>query len=302
MVDATPVPDPLLGRTTVTGIGLLSCMLFAGPLWSQVPEIPRSTVGMPVEISDLVLPGSQLETAPITDETPVVVRIDAVHPHGTEFRYDLVCYTLEPGEFNVADYLQRKDGSTTDGLPELLLSSESLLPAGQIEPHGLTPRSLPWLGGYRLALVLAGIAWVIGLVWILYPKRKSTETESESSAEPTSLADRLRPLVVEAVEGRAEPVRLAELERALVRYWRRRLQLEDLTAAEALSRLREHEEAGALMTQLEVWLHRPASDATIDINNLLAPYRDVSPDDLPLRPNDVEASTTASHVTQGAAP
>ena len=98
------------GHAAAAGMALLWFVLFAGPLWSQVPEIPRSTVGMPVQISDLVLPGPELEPVPITDETPVVVRIDAVYAHGTGFRYDLVCYTLEPGEFDVSDYLRRKDG------------------------------------------------------------------------------------------------------------------------------------------------------------------------------------------------
>lgn len=297
MAPSHPQRNPVrAGQGAFALAAFVGALLAAGPLRSQVADEFRSTVGLPVEISDLVLPGTELEPVPITDETPVVIRIDAVYPHGTEFRYDLVVYTLEPGEFDVCDYLQRKDGSGTDDLPAVTLSSESLLPRGQIEPHALKSRALPWVGGYRLLMVLAGVVWIAGLVWILYPKRKAAGVGVESSAEPVSLADRLRPLVVDAVKGRAEPARLAELERALVRYWRRRLQLEDVTPGEALARLREHEEAGALITQLENWLHRPAADEAIDVNALLAPYRDVSPDDLPLRTEDRENGAAARAV------
>ena len=283
----------------IAGIAVLWLTFAAAPLWSQEPEIPAGTVGMPVEIPDLVLPGPELEPAPITDDTPVVIRIDAVYPHGTGFRYDLVCYALEPGEHDLRDYLRRKDGSATDDLPQLLLASESLLPAGQIEPHQLVPGSLPWLGGYRLLLLVVGVVWLAGLVWILYPKRKAAAPADASPAEPTSLADRLRPLILEAVDGRAEPARLAELERALVRYWRRRLQLEDIPVSEALTALREHAEAGALMTQLEFWLHQPANASDVDVNTLLAPYRNVSPNDIPLSRGDRKGETVAPAAAGG---
>ena len=35
---------------------------------------------MPVDIEQQVLPGPELEPLPVTDKTPVVIRIDAVYP------------------------------------------------------------------------------------------------------------------------------------------------------------------------------------------------------------------------------
>ncbi len=95
-----------------------------------------------------------------------------------------------------------------------------------------------------------------------------------------SLADRLRPLVTEAMAGRLAPAKLAELERALVSYWRRRLNLESLTPVEAIARLKAHPEASPLVTQLENWLHRPAGDRNVDVALLLEPYRNIAPDAL----------------------
>ena len=60
-----------------------------------------------------VLPGSELEVKPIGERTPIVLRIVRVFPHGTAFRYDLEYYGLEPGSFDLKDYLQRKDRSST---------------------------------------------------------------------------------------------------------------------------------------------------------------------------------------------
>ena len=62
------------------------------------PQLAGSTVGLPARAEQLVLAGTQLEPAPWDDATPVVVRIEAVYPHGTAFRYDLVYQGLEPGE------------------------------------------------------------------------------------------------------------------------------------------------------------------------------------------------------------
>jgi hypothetical protein len=165
-------------------------------------------------------------------------------------------------------------------LPVLTFKVGSLLPQGQIEPHGLSFASLPWLGGYRLMMIVAGILWIVGLVWLVYPRRKKAAAHAAAAAPPLSLADRLRPLVTEAMAGRLPPAKLAELERALVSYWRRRLGLEDLAPMEALATLRAHPEASPLVTQLEAWLHRPAGQQSVDVAQLLEPYRNIAPEEL----------------------
>ncbi|MBS0266397.1 MAG: hypothetical protein JSS02_30985 [Planctomycetes bacterium] len=245
------------------------------------PAVTKSTVGMPVKIEQIVLPGTELEPLPVTDNTLVVLRVDAVYPHGTAFRYDLVCYGLEPGEYDLRQSLRRKDGSSTTDLPPLPFHVGSQLAAGQIEPHDLGAAKLPWLGGYRLWMVLGGVVWLAGLLWLVYPRKKPEEaTEVAEVAPAVSLADRLRPLVTDAVAGRLPPAQLAELERALVSYWRRRLNLQDLAPAEALARLRADPEASPLVTQLETWLHRPPTPTQVDVAALLEPYRQIAPDAL----------------------
>jgi hypothetical protein len=252
----------------------------AGGASSVTRSLPEANVGVQVAVADLVLPGAELEPVPVDDATPVIIRVDAVSPHGSDLRYDLVCSGLEPGEFDLRRFLRRKDGSSTDDLPELLFRVNGLLPPGQMEPHPLQAARLPWLGGYRSLLLMGGLLWSAALVWLLMPRKPQRAPESQQAAAPETLADRLRPLVTDAIQGRVSPARLAELERALVQYWRRRLSLDGLSPAESIAALRAHPEASPLLVQLESWLHRPGGDRQININELLEPYRNVSPDDL----------------------
>ena len=74
----------------------------------RTTALPASTVGLPVEVEQLVLPGTELEPAPWDDKSPIVIRVEAVYPHGTSLRYDLMYQGLEPGEHDLRKYLAAK--------------------------------------------------------------------------------------------------------------------------------------------------------------------------------------------------
>jgi hypothetical protein len=230
---------------------------------------------MPARIEQVVLPGPELEARrPEGSREPVVLRVVNAYPHGTAFRYDLEYYGLEPGTFNLADYLVRQDGTPASGLPELRVEVRPLLPPGQVEPHALEPVRPPWLGGYRAWMIVAGVVWVLGLGAILFAGRRRKKGAG-AAGRPLTLAERLRPMVEGAVAGRLSPAELADLERTLLAYWRRRLGLERRKPAEALAELRRHPEAGPLLEQLETWLHRPNAAGRVDVAALLKPYQDL---------------------------
>lgn len=238
-----------------------------------------STVGRPARIEQYVLPGSALEVKPLSERTPIVLRIVRVFSHGTAFRYDLEYYGLEAGTFDLKDYLQRKDRSSTAELPSIPVTIQSILPPGRIKPNPLASRLAPRLGGYRLVLFVAGVLWVIGLVLLLLAGRRRQAARA-AVVRPLTVAERLRPLVEGAMAGRLPPARLAELERALLAYWERRLHLRQRKPIEALNELRRHPEAGPLLRQLETWLHRPGGGAAVDVAALLAPYQHAPADAL----------------------
>lgn len=253
----------------------------------EVANSRTSPVGMPARLEQIVLSGSELVAKPIDAQGPMVLRIVRTFPHGSDFRYDIEYYGLEPGKWNLANFLERKDGSEIGELTDLTVEITTMLPPGQVEPNKLAGEPVQGLGGYQLAMILGGVAWGIGLLAILFVGRKKADSGGDKSETSTSLADRLRPIVQQAIAGELSSERLAELEMMLVAFWRKRLDIEHADAAEVIPRLRAHNSAGPLLIQLEEWLHQPGSNKAIDIAVLLEPYRDLPPDAL-------EASTASA--------
>lgn len=260
----------------------LALVLMATPLADAraVPPLSKSSVGKAVRIKQLLLPGTELEARPLENrQSPIVLRIVDSFRHGTAYRYELEYYGLRPGRYDLRDFVQRKDRSATADLPNLPVEIVALLPAGQILPHELTARRLPWLGGYRALLVGGALVWLAGLAAILLVRRHRHEQPAAQQEVRVSLADQLRPLVDAAVKGTLSSEQQAQLDRLMLGYWRRRVGLVDLEPADALVKLRDHEQAGALLRQVELWLHAPPGSQSVDVAALLAPYRDLPPED-----------------------
>jgi hypothetical protein len=236
---------------------------------------------MPGKLTGVVLPGSELEPKPYDDrKRPVVVQSLTAYPHGTAFRYDIEFYGLDPGTYDLRDYLKRKDGSPTTDLPPLPVKVNPIRPPGQVEPNKLEIDRGPRVGGYWLMVGAGVLVWVLGLLalvgWFLWPLLRSHR--GVAYARPVSLADRLRPLVEGAIAGKLTQPELASLERALLAFWRRRLGLEAAEPAEAMAVMRKDPDAGPLLGQLEAWLHKPGARGPADVAELLRPYRDLPPD------------------------
>ncbi len=253
--------------------GLLAAAVLVpgGPLRAE--DRRESTVGMPARIDQIVLPGSELKVGPPEDRrAPVVLRIARRFPHGSAFRYDLVYHSLEPGTFDLRDYLRRKDGSSVADLPPLRVTIKPVLPPGQVLPNELEARPSRLLAWYRPALIAGGVLWVVVLVAILLVGRRR-RGGAGTGPQPLTLADRLRPLVEGAMTGSLTQAQRADLERTLLAYWRRRLGLGDRKPADTFAVLRAHPEAGPLLERLEAWLHRPGRAGDVDVGALLSPYR-----------------------------
>lgn len=260
-----------------------------GAVSAQSRDERTAAVGMRAVVEQVVLQGSELVAAPIVAGAPIVVRVLATWPHGEHFRYDLEWSGLEPGSYDLVKFLARKNGSSMDGAGTVPVTVTSLLPKGQLEPGKLTPIATQRLDAYRTLQIVAAVVWVIGLLLILFVGRRRKQRAAPSAPQPT-LADRLRPLVEIVASGRGDDSTKAELERVLVACWRRKLGLQNVKAAPAIVAIREHPEAGVLLRQIEAWLHAPGAAVAIDLEQLLAPYRTMTADDLEPLPADAEAA------------
>jgi hypothetical protein len=264
-----------------TKAGFIVLLLLAGSIRAE--DTRSTTVGVTGRIEQLVLPGGELEAVPKTDrKAPLELRVARTFPHGSAFRYDLEYQGLEPGRFDLKNYLRRKDGLSTADLPAIVVEVSPLLQPGQVVPHALEIHKPPPLGGYRTLRIAAGVGWGLGLIAILYFGflRRKKDAKGPVAGEPLSLADRIRPLVEGAIAGKLSQPQLASLERSLLAYWRRRLRLEASDPAQAMETLRSHAEAGPLLEQLDVWLHRPGRAGPLDLPGLLAPYQRIPADAL----------------------
>lgn len=241
---------------------------------------PKVPVGISGRIEQVVIPGGLLEERAIDgSKTPVVLRIEASYPHGSAHRYDLVYYGLEPGTYNLIDFLQYPDGKPFEGDDSIEVVVYPVLPPDVVKPNEIEIHKTGRFGGYRTLAIVAGVFWVIGLVLILTVGR-GTAGQKQEQTGPATLADRLRPMIESASQGSATHRELADLERILVAYWRRKLGFDSLPSAQAIGKLREHPDSGPLLMELESWLHRPGGAANCDVETLLAPYRDLAADEL----------------------
>jgi hypothetical protein len=235
----------------------------------------HATVGFPITIEGQVIAGSEVRPKLIDDRAqPIIIRIVATYPHGTDFRYDLEFYGLEPGEFDLADFLQRIDTADQQLIAKIPVVIESLLPEGQVEPSQLKAVSSRFASYYKWMLILGGVFWIAGLLAILLVGRERKK-RAIAAEEPPTIADQLRPLLEAAISGDISSEQAAELERLLANHWTDKMQWENLSAAETRQKMRDHPEASVLLNQIDHWLHQPKSEAgptDVDIATVLQPY------------------------------
>ena len=259
------------------------CLAIALPIPNRASAatnatVPARSVGIEGHIA-VDLPKGDYRPRPLDDRTEVILRVESIAASTNGgFRYDFHYIGFEPGPYNLADYLIRPDGSRPDEMGDVRIQVRALLPEnhdGQLQPYA--PRLFPWIGGYRMFLGLLAVLWAGGFVAFVMVGRKKKALVAPVAAPPApSLADRLRPLVEAAAAGKLTTDGQAQLERLLLGYWREKLKLPDQRMADALARLKQHAEAGALLHALERWLHRPGGVSPQEVATLLEPYRSVA--------------------------
>lgn len=255
-------------------IGLLVVTIAGRGTADEAPPVPRTSVGEYGRMDGVVIPGTRLETVPIPrDPPPLIVRIATVQPHGSGFRYGLSYYGLTPGRHDLGQYLRRSDGSVAEGLPSLPVEITSLLPPQVVQPHPLFTPPVRGFFRYGFWMTALGIAWAFGLGGLVLIGRRRADRgrpPAESIPWETLLSSRLRA----AQQGRLASADLAELERMLIEYWRRKLQLRATDPATAIQELRRHPEAGPALRALESLFH---SGQDVPGNAALAPLLQTYP-------------------------
>ena len=200
-------------------------------------QINESTpIGVKVQVNDQVILGPELEAKPLTQNSSVVLRIKAIRPHGDAYRYDYEYYGLVSGSFDLGDYLQAKNGEPLTNKPNLPVQFKSSLPPEQIRPNPLEDQELPYLIKYKHKLIIVGILWALGLLLLIFIRRKQFGVTEYTSQESLSTAEILRPLVHAAKQGNLGKSDQAKLERTLILFWSERLNIRNESSKEIISK------------------------------------------------------------------
>jgi hypothetical protein len=224
--------------------------------------------------------GPALEAAPVDDDAPLVLRIADITSDGDSAIYELRYIGSRAGQHDLQKLLRRADGRPLTGMQPILVTVRNVLAEnhdGELEDRSVAGIARAWR--YRLLLAAAGILWAVPLVWLLARRitRRRTAPATTVAEQPATLADQLRPLVEAAVAGRLSTLEQARLERMLIAYWRQRLDLAGCPIEESLARMRRHAPSAALLGKLDEWLHQRPRQQSVNISEILRPYRDHAP-------------------------
>ena len=238
-------------------------------------KTPERGIGIEGDVS-ITLGRPDYQAKPLDDRTPLILRIESIKPAGDgKYVYDFHYMGLEPGTYQLKDYLIHADGSPATEVGGISFTAQSVLPPehdGKLNSY--VPRPFPWFGGYRIALAAFAVFWVLGLIaFVWFGRRRKVVSDELPEPPPPTYAERMRPYVEAAATGNLTASGQAELERLMTGYWREKLQLPEQRMADELASLKNHPEAGELVRALEKWLHRPGGASPEEVHRLLEPYR-----------------------------
>lgn len=230
------------------------------------------TVGLEGKI-ELLLP-PDLKPIAADNKSPLLLRIASTRPHGSMVHYDLRYIGRIPGAHDLRDYLQTQENNPATNLPSITVEVIGILSDqhnGWLEDQTLHSPSV--FGGYRGIVGTIVVVWALLFFPLFFLGRKKHEDVIEETVADATLADRMKPLVERAAAGSITDDDKAALERMLITYWQHELDLDEVYGEHLIPKIREHEEAGKLLRALEDWLHRRPGTVQVNVDELLAPYR-----------------------------
>ncbi|GAA5494705.1 hypothetical protein Rhal01_00869 [Rubritalea halochordaticola] len=239
-------------------------------------EDKSSPLGMPVKVTDVYIPGSQVEPIPRKNlSSSLVIRILEIKPASEGFRYDMEVYGLDPGTHQLSKYLQYADSKEPVSELDTALEVTVQHPADTLpKPQKLSYSTPSNLSNYRVMLWTLASVWILIFLLILFYRKKNKDA---SGAEEVKLStyEKIQELVLATAHGDLSHNQQAELERLIIGHWKKQVPgLEFMPTADAITQLRTHTEASPLVLKIEHWLHAPSASVTQkEIEPLLTTFK-----------------------------
>jgi len=204
-----------LGLGAPVAILIFALQSFAATNGTNGTNTASRNIGIEGSVT-ITLPRADYQPRPLDDRTELILRVERVTMLASnQHRYDFFYMGLEPGAYKLADYLIHFDGTRPEELGDLRIQVRAMLPEdydGKLNAY--VPRSFPFIGGYRAALIALGVLWAGGIAAFIYLSRKKRIVAVPAAVTPPpSLAERLRPLVEQTAAGKLSVEGQANLER-----------------------------------------------------------------------------------------
>lgn len=233
----------------------------------------KATVGENILIKEVEIAKPQVEVIPRKSyHVPIILRISNIKETADSFLYDIHVESLEPGEYDLRKYLKKINGATLNDADPIKLQVSSLLPKDQIEPQKPSRQTPERIDGYITTLKVIAALWILGLIILIFKRKKNPESESQTIQKP-SLKKRMSKLIKEASEGTINNQGRAKLERMIIEHWRNKIpETKKLSPSQALKTLRKNPQSSPLIIALEKWIHSPEPISKKEIDELLKEY------------------------------
>lgn len=233
----------------------------------------RASIGSGLVINDLQIKGSELKVIPrIHSKIPIILRIIEAKSKDDGYNYDLHVEGLDEGQYNLAHYLTRADGSETT-IPEIKFEAYTILQDKWTEPRPLAVVKPDKIGGYKKLIWVLGILWAIGLIAILLIRKKRSAEEPQLT-EP-SLSDRIYKLLNDS-NNDLTSTQKAELDRMIIGHWLHQfpdLNIEHRSVADSIAFLKTQKESAPMLLSIEKWLHSGKEISAKEIQLTLSSYK-----------------------------
>ena len=201
------------------------------------------------------LPSDDWEIELGTEKAALELRLINIEKVNEAYIYNFEIIANEVGRFNVMDFLRSPQNSDLKKVAPLWLEFTSSLPKdfnGELIAYDQNQIELkPWYQSLTRVLIAV---WFLGLILIIFVKKKKEIVQVEVQAEVT-LADFLLERLEQLNQGKSSKDLWQELELSCIQFCREHLQIKDLSGAEVFERLKEDDESGKLIKSLEKALH-----------------------------------------------
>lgn len=202
------------------------------------------------------IPGDRLQALPADERSPAVLRVEPVGETAEGYVYEIDFVGLEPGEYDVTQYLRTITGSPPAAEP-VRVAVERKLPADfrgeiltQTRRVGFPPA---W---YTPTAVVVCIVWVACLPLMLLVGRKDNAVSCEAVPVVPSIRERLSSLLDEIGDDEGKEA-WQQLEATLIHYLADARHVSAAKAFDRLLALKKDEVAGPAIREFELCLHAP---------------------------------------------